>query len=60
MVMIKIAKMKLQELDQELNQLEKKGYSEENLDRVREIQKQIKELQVVIRLRKQQLGLHVE
>lgn len=59
MVMIKIAKMKLQELDQELNQLEKKGYSKENLDRVREIQKQIKELQVVIRLRKQQLGLRV-
>ncbi len=59
MVLIKLAKMKLQELDQELNQLEKKGFSPENLDRVYEIQKQIKELKVVIRLRKQQLGLHV-
>jgi hypothetical protein len=55
--MIKEINLKIAELYQELNRLEKAGYSPENLKRVRSIQKQANDLAMARRMRQRQLGL---
>lgn len=57
MCMIKEINLKIAELYQELNRLEKAGYSPENLKRVRDIQKQANDLAMARRMRQRQLGL---
>jgi len=57
MCMIKEINLKIAELYQELNRLEKAGYSPENLKRVRNIQKQANDLAMARRMRQRQLGL---
>ena len=59
MVTIKLMKLRIQELYQELNQLEKAGPSPENLARVREIEKAAREIEVAIQHKKRALGLYV-
>ena len=59
MVTIKLMKLRIQELYQELNSLEKAGYTKENLDRVNEIKKQAEAIKVAIRHTQQKLGLKV-
>ena len=57
MAFIKEVNLKLAELWQELHRLEKEGYSPENLERVRAIEKQANELKMARRMRQRQLGL---
>lgn len=59
MVTIKLMKLKIQELYQELNQLEKAGFTPENLKRVREIEERAKELKTAIKHKQRSLGLYV-
>lgn len=59
MVTIKLMKIRIQELYQELNQLEKDGPSPENLARVREIERTAKSIQMAIRHKQKSLGLYV-
>lgn len=59
MVTIKLMKIRIAELYQELNRLEKAGYTPENLERVREIEKQANALKMAIRHKQVALGLHV-
>lgn len=59
MVTIKLMKIRIAELYQELNRLEKAGYSEENLARVCEIEEQAKALTIAIKHMQRKLGLHV-
>jgi len=54
---IKQINLKIAELQQELNRLEKAGYSPENLQRVEEIRKQANDLRMAKRMRQRQLGL---
>lgn len=58
MVTIKMMKLKIAELYQELNELEKAGYTPENLERVREIEEQAKRLKVAIQHKQRALGLY--
>ncbi len=58
MVTIKLMKLKLAELYQELNALKKAGYTPENLERVRDIEEQAKRIQVAIQHKKRSLGLY--
>ena len=58
MVTIKLMKLKLAELYQELNALKRAGYSPENLERVRDIEEQAKRIQVAIQHKKRSLGLY--
>ena len=57
MAFIKQINLKIAELQQELNRLEKAGYSPENLQRVEEIRKQANDLRMAKRMRQRQLGL---
>ena len=58
MVTIKLMKLRIQELYKELADLEKAGYTEENLERVRNIKKQADGIRMAIRHTQQKLGLH--
>ena len=59
MVTIKLMKLRIAELYQELNRLEKEGYTPANLKRVREIEKTAKGIQMAIKHKQRALGLHV-
>ena len=57
MSIIKKINYELACLGQELNQLEKAGYTPENLVRVNEIRKRADELKMARRMRQRQLGM---
>lgn len=59
MVTIKLMKIKINELEKELNALEKQAPTPENLARVQEIKKQANGIRMAIRHTQQKLGLHV-
>jgi len=59
MVTIKLMKLRIDELYQELNRLEKAGPSPENLSRVRDIEKQANALKMAILHKKRSLGLYI-
>ena len=57
MSFIEEVNLKIAELYQELHQIEKAGYSPENIKRLDAIKKQTNELKIAIRMRQRQLGL---
>lgn len=57
MAIIEQMKLRIAELYQELNRLEKSGYTPENLARVHEIEKQAKDLKMAISHKKKAIGL---
>ncbi len=57
MAIIKEINLRLAELAQELNKLEKAGYTPENMERVRQIEKLANELKMARRMRQRQIGI---
>ena len=59
MVTINLMKLRIAELYQELNRLEKEGYTPANLERVRNIEKAANEIRTAIKHKMCVLGLRV-
>ena len=57
MAIIKEINLRLAELAKELNKLEKDGYTPENMERVRQIEKLANELKMARRMRQRQIGI---
>lgn len=57
MAIIKEINLRLAELAKELNELEKAGYTPENMERVRQIEKLANELKMARRMRQRQIGI---